>query len=331
MANAAEKKAIGSACRGCRNQTLAEDYWTEERRAQAEHRARAKLFSMPKAGGGERPATTDAALPKGPPGSTPGHNPDSHGDEKSSAPELELHGAGTEVEVSDPLTYPWRTVGKLLYTQNGQPDAGSGALISPNILLTAGHCLYDKKNGGYSIGVDFFPSWGVGAKGRDQKDPFYKFNCSFLAWWLAWEKDRNYAYDYGLAWIDKAPGNHLGWLGYAWNQTTQGRRWTAYGYPPADPKAPTAGNTMKAVVGHNAESPMKGMIAMTNNLMGHGASGGPWVTTDPVETDPNDHWPYHVNGVHSIVYAPPLIACSPYLTHELGELMEWISNPANRK
>jgi hypothetical protein len=331
MANATEKMAIGAACGGGRNESLAEDYWTEQRRAQAEYRAGAKPCQMPKAKGAERPAATGEVLPKGPPGSNPGYNPRSHGDEKSSVPCLELRGVTAEVDVSDPLEYPWRTVGKLFYTQNGKPDSGSGALISPNIVLTAGHCIYDRNNGGKSIGVDFYPSWGVGAQGRDQKDPFYKFNCSYLAWRLAWSDDRNLAYDYGLAWIDAAPGNHLGWLGYAWNQTTQGRTWTAYGYPPATPNAPTSGNTMKAVVGRNAPSPMRGMIAMTNNTMGHGASGGPWITTDPVNTNPNDHWPYHANGVHSTLYAPPLTACSPYFTQELGELMEWISNPANRK
>jgi V8-like Glu-specific endopeptidase len=334
MANAAEDKPIGLACGagGGRNESLPEDYWTEERRAQAEHRARAKPLPMPKAGGGERPATTGEALPKGPPGSTPGHKPHSHGDEKSSAPYLELRDGGAEVDVSDPLKYPWQTVGKLSYTQNGKPDWGSGALISPNIVLTAGHCLYDKDNGGKSIGVEFYPSWGVGAQGRDyKKDPFYKFNCSYLAWRLAWSEDSNLAYDYGLAWIDAAPGNHLGWLGYAWNQTTQGRTWTAYGYPPATPNALTSGGTMKAVVGRNAPSPIPGMIAMTNNNMLPGASGGPWITTDPVNTNPNDHWPYHANGVNCRLYGPSLIACSPYFTQELGELMEWISNPANRK
>ena len=332
MANAAQNTACGMG--GGPNESLGEEYWTEERRAEAERRATAKPFPMPKAGGGERPATTGEALPKGPPGANAGRNPDSHADAKSAAAHLEPPGAGgATVDVQHPLVYPWTAVGKLSYTQNGKPDTGSGALISPNIVLTAGHCIYDKNNGGKSIEVDFYPSYGVGAQGRDpQKDPYYKFNCSYLAWRLAWSEDRDPAYDYGLAWIDAAPGNKLGWLGYAWNQPTN-LTWTAYGYPPYTPTAPTSGNTMKAVAGRYAPSPIRpfpGMIGMTNNDMGHGSSGGPWVTTNPVITDWHDTWPYHVVGVNSTIHAPPPIMSSPYFTQELHELFDWISDPANR-
>jgi len=331
MANAAENQACG----GGPNESLGEEYWTEERRARAERAARAKPFPTPNAGGGGPLALTGAALPQGPPGSNVGHNPHSRADANSAAAHLEPPGAGgATVDVSNPKVYPWTTVGKLFYTQNGKPDTGSGALISPNIVLTAGHCVYDRDNGGKSIGVDFCPSYGVGAQGRDPKrDPFYKFNCSYLAWRLAWSEDRDLAYDYGLAWIDAAPGNDLGWLGYAWNQAVNrptNMTWTAYGYPPYTPTAPTSGNTMKAVAGRYAPSPMPGMVGMTNNDMGHGSSGGPWVTTNPVVTNWNDNWPYHVVGVNSTSYAPPQVMCSPYFTQELNELFDWISNPANR-
>jgi V8-like Glu-specific endopeptidase len=318
MANAAENESIGSACGagGDRNESSAQEYWIEARRA------RAKPVPMPKAWGDEWPVTTGEALPKGPPGHTPGQAPSSRGDENNLAPHLEAPGPGAH-PVPRGTVYPYSAVGKLTFSRGGNELFGSAALISPNVLLTAGHCVY-RDDGGWSANPVFYPSFGW----RAETDPAYKFNCSYLACRTAWYRNstNNVPYDYGMLWIDAAPGNLTGisWLGYAWGQSTDNRTWTAVGYP-GDPDPPFNGNTMEQAVGQLAFSAdtIPGVIALTNDNMEEGSSGGPWITAWG-----NDTFPAHANGVTS--KAGKMIGYSPYFTHEVNDLFNWISNPANR-
>jgi V8-like Glu-specific endopeptidase len=335
MTDAAGDKSIGSACgaRGGRNEFPAEEYWTEERLARARPVPTPELVAMSEAGGSEQPATAGEALPKGPPGHVPGQPPPSYGEEVSLAPQLEpgdVFGPGEAVEVPHPLNYPYSTVGKLFYTQNGKEDEGSATLICPNVLLTAGHCIYDKDKGGKSIAVSFCPGWGY----RKKEDPAYKFDCSYLAWQIAWERDKNYAYDYGLVWIDGNPGELIGWLGYAWNQSLDNRIWTAVGYPAPNPLV--GGPIMYATTGRYAPSSISGTFGLTNEHMGHGSSGGPWISQMPWSASPANvgEWTrqrYHANGVKSFISQPGTSGSSPYFTQEVHDLVNWISDPANRE
>ena len=88
----------------------------------------------------------------------------------------------------------------------------------------------------------------------------------------------NLAYDYGMIWIDAAPGNALGWLGTLWNASTSGRTWTAIGYP-AEPNPPFEGNTMDEATGQYGGSDESGTFILSNDNMSHGSSGGAWITT----------------------------------------------------
>ena len=309
MADTVENKPIGSAhgARGDRFEASAEEYWTEERRAQA------KPVPMPKAGPGERPAGRAEALPKGP----PGHTPHSPGNEKDAEPSLKPRGVGGQ-PVAQPLNYPYRTVGKLFFTQNGSGFAGSAAMISPNILLTAGHCVY---SGGWSTNVVFYPSYGK----RGASDPAYKFGYSYEACWTAWSQNGNRAFDYGMIWINAAPGNQIGWLGTLWNAPTANRTWDAVGYP-ATPNPPFNGNTMDEALGQFASSSTSGVIGLTNDNMEHGSSGGPWIT------DWNESARTHANGLQSFhIHDGDTTEYGPYFTQDLNNLMKWISDPANRK
>jgi V8-like Glu-specific endopeptidase len=309
MANATGNKPIGSArgAGGDRNESSAEEYWTEERRAKA------KPVPMPKAGRGERPATKGEVLPKGP----PGHTPHSHGEEKKPAPHPEPRGTGGQA-VAQPLNYPYRTVGKLFFTQNGSGFSGSATLISPNILLTAGHCVYE---GGWSANMTFYPSYGQ----RAASDPAYKFNWSYEACWTAWSQNGDRAYDYGMVWIDAAPGKEIGWLGTLWNAPTANRTWDAVGYPGL-PNPPFNGNTMDDALGQYASSSTSGVFGLTNDNMEQGSSGGPWIT------DWNENSRTHANGLQSFhIHDGDTTEYGPYFTQDLNGLMNWISNPANRK
>lgn len=308
MAQSEENRPIGSArgAQGDRHESSAEEYWTPERRAAA------RPVPMPKAGPGERPARAGEPLAKGP----VGHSPHHHGKERDAKPLLEPHAGGQTV--AQPLNYPYRTVGKLFFTQNGSGFSGSAALIQPNILLTAGHCVY---NGGWSANVTFYPSYGKRAPG----DPAYSFNYSYEACWTAWSQNGNRAYDYGMIWINAAPGNLIGWLGTLWNAPTANRTWDAVGYP-AEPNPPFNGNTMDEALGQFASSSVSGVIGLTNDNMEQGSSGGPWITNW------NETSPTHANGLQSFhIHDGDTTEYGPYFTQDLNNLMNWITDPANRK
>ena len=309
MADTKENKPVGAArgASGDRNESSTEEYWTEERRAAA------KPVPTPKPPAGARPSPEAPEPPKG----APGHTAHSHGEAKDPSPNLEPRGTGGQA-VSQPLSYPYRTVGKLFFTQGGSGFSGSGALITPNVILTAGHCVYE---GGWSANMTFYPSYGK----RASNDPAYKFNYSYIACWTAWSQQGNRAYDYGMVWIDSAPGNMIGWLGTLWNAPTSNRSWDAVGYP-ALPNPPFNGNTMDHAVGQYAGSNGSNVIGLSNDNMEQGSSGGPWITTW------NENSPTHANGLQSFhIHDGDTVEYGPYFTQDLNGLMNWISNPANRK
>jgi hypothetical protein len=303
MASAPENEPIGSACSAgdAWNELSAEEYWTEKRRARAEP------VPMPKPGEGGQPATKGEAPPNGP----SGHTPPSHGEEENPARHPEPRGTGGQ-PVPQPRNYPFCTVGKLFFSRNGRDLVGSAALISTNILLTAGHIVY---HNAWSVNPAFYPSY---------PDPGYMFAPSWQACWNAWYRDSNLAYDYGMMWIDSAPGKTIGWLGVAWGLSKEGRTWNEVGYP-FSPNPPFNGKTMESVVGQFVKSDVLGTIGLTNDNMGRGASGGPWIT------DWNEAAPAHANSVRSFIHDPQTIGYGPYFTSEVHDLMDYISNPANRK
>jgi len=190
-------------------------------------------------------------------------------------------------------------------------------MITPNILLTAGHCVY---SGGWSTNVAFYPSYGK----RASNDRAYKFNYNYVAAWTAWTQHGNRAFDYGMVWFDSAPGNIIGWLGTLWNAPTAGRTWDAVGYP-ATPNPPFNGNVMDECVGSVASSSTAGTIGLTNDNMEHGSSGGPWITAwnETARTHANGLQSFHIHDGDTTEYGP-------YFTQDLKGLMDWISNPANR-
>lgn len=69
-------------------------------------------------------------------------------------------GVEDRVAVANARSYPWNTVGYLTVTYpNGQSYRCSGTLVSPYVVLTAGHCVHNNSRGGdgYVVQVRFSP------------------------------------------------------------------------------------------------------------------------------------------------------------------------------
>lgn len=276
-----------------------EQYWTEERMA--------KAIPVPLPTEPKKDHLGKAAAPTGPAGHT-----------QAGRGSVAAPGENPKGAVSAPLTYPYRTCGKLFFTQKGSDYAGSASLVAPHLLLTAGHCVFN--DGAWSTNVAFYPSY----PSRGSSDANYKFTYNYVAAWTAWTQHGSRAYDYGMVWLNAAPGNSLGWLGMLWNASTDGRTWEAVGYP-ATPSPPYNGQVMDNAVGNFQSSSTSGTIGLTHDNMEHGSSGGPWITNW------NGSAREYANGLQSFhIHDGDFVEYGPYFTQDVKGLYDWISNPANR-
>lgn len=121
-------------------------------------------------------------------------------------------GTDDRVRVTNNQLYPWRCVCSLLITaQTGTMYIGTGWLVAPRLVLTAGHCVYMADEGGWARQIEVMP-------GRDgATKPFGSAISRDLRSVTGWTGDNNSDCDYGAILLpaDKRFGEQLGWFGYA--------------------------------------------------------------------------------------------------------------------
>jgi|GEM_PF-2004830 len=126
----------------------------------------------------------------------------------------------------------YRVHGKLEITFSDQEGnkilgGGSGTLISPCAVLTAGHCLFSRKYG-WAERVEFFP-------GRNKEtNPYGQASGSILLSVSGWVDSHNARYDMGVLILDKPIGMITGWLGVCHAKETDIKKTTKVhitGYP----------------------------------------------------------------------------------------------------
>lgn len=116
------------------------------------------------------------------------------------------------VEVGKDGTPPWRMICQLIITMaNGARTRGTGWLISPRTVMTAGHCVHSARNGGWATKIEVIP----GMSGRRQ--PFGSAVSTQFHSVAGWVNRHEPAEDYACIVLpeDSALGNHTGWFGFA--------------------------------------------------------------------------------------------------------------------
>ncbi len=136
-------------------------------------------------------------------------------------------------KVSNPFDYPWRlNCLVIIYFSSGVVDQGSGILIDPKHLLTAGHVVYSDSLNKYADSIHVIPAF------YDGEAPFGAAKATNLFTWKGWEKNQDYDWDMGLIELDRPLGALTGSAGYGYNNNDtyfSNKTFNNPGYPAENP------------------------------------------------------------------------------------------------
>jgi V8-like Glu-specific endopeptidase len=139
-------------------------------------------------------------------------------------------GTDERTRVTNTQDYPFRCICSLLITaNNGSQYIGTGWLVAPRLLLTAGHCVYMHDEGGWAAQIEVIP-------GRDATTyPFGSVIATDMRSVTGWTVDSDRDFDYGAILLpeDRRLGDELGWFGYSvrFDNYLQGLDVNLSGYP----------------------------------------------------------------------------------------------------
>ena len=172
------------------------------------------------------------------------------------------------VQEAERLPYPWRTIG-IVFGSNGMQ--GSGVLVGPNLMLTAGH-VAPWGSGPWSM--EFVPAFR-GAPGEPNPRPF---GSSFVETYRGFNTAPEVSgKDYVICKLYNPLGNALGWLGRIWFDNEDeyySRRYNSSGYPGSFGTRPAVEFDM-GIRDIDSDSPGIELEFATRPDLGPGWSGGP--------------------------------------------------------
>lgn len=114
--------------------------------------------------------------------------------------------------VTNTSTYPFSTAAHLVMTfPNGKSYIGSGHLISNDTVLTAGHCIYSKADGGWATSVAVYPGY------NGKTAPFGVAYASKLMSISGWTSNNSSEHDIGAIKLNKSIGKNTGYMGLTTN------------------------------------------------------------------------------------------------------------------
>jgi glutamyl endopeptidase len=121
-------------------------------------------------------------------------------------------GTDDRIRVHSTGSYPWRAICALRMTAaNGRRFIGTGWMISPRTVITAGHCVFMHNEGGWARTVEVIPGL------NDASRPYGSCSSSQLRSVTGWTQSRDRRFDYGAIILPAncRLGEQTGWFGFA--------------------------------------------------------------------------------------------------------------------
>ena len=145
-------------------------------------------------------------------------------------PEQADMGGLSIVDLADVDTFPFSAAVKLFMTFPGDPShyyEGSGVLIDPDHVLTAGHCAYDKDLGGHADKIWVVPAYSASGESTNVpwitamtawggQEPFGHSDVVEVQTWSDWRSDRDFKHDVAVLELNRPVGALAGWMGIAY-------------------------------------------------------------------------------------------------------------------
>ncbi|WP_290541503.1 hypothetical protein [Aestuariivirga sp.] len=192
-------------------------------------------------------------------------------------------------------TYPYRTIGRLVFQYDGGQAHCSASLIKRSVMVTAAHCAADFGSNALFSGWTFRPGfYGPAGSTLAQQQPFGAWTTERVAVPATWLNGRDTGVgaarnnDLAVFIVSKSGdlfiGDVVGWMTYGWNNYSFTRSaktkslWTAAVTTLGYPGLMDGGLIMQRADGPTFLTTVRGALQMWqgNNFTG-GSSGGPWV------------------------------------------------------
>jgi glutamyl endopeptidase len=126
-------------------------------------------------------------------------------------------GKDTRKRVNNTEEYPYSAIVLLnVYFPRGTYQC-TGFLISPSLVVTAGHCVYDRQDGGDVVRVVAIPG------NNATVEPFGYCLGTTAYTVTGWRPSQNDLYDYGAIKLNCSIGNTVGWFGWRWTSASLAR------------------------------------------------------------------------------------------------------------
>lgn len=120
-------------------------------------------------------------------------------------------GADDRTQINATANVPWRWICQLIIQfPDGAGARGTGWFIGPHTVMTAGHCVFSKANGGWARQIEAIP--GMNASSR----PFGSQTGRSFRSVVGWTQNTDPEFDYGAIILPNNDlGNRVGWFGFA--------------------------------------------------------------------------------------------------------------------
>jgi V8-like Glu-specific endopeptidase len=121
-------------------------------------------------------------------------------------------GQDNRVRINPTTSYPWRAIcGLKITAKNGSKWIGTGWLVSPRTVITAGHCVFMHDQGGWAKSIEVIPALNDGSR------PYNSGSSSVLRSVTGWTQSKNRENDYGAIILPAnfRPGASTGTFGFS--------------------------------------------------------------------------------------------------------------------